>query len=62
MVGSKIQEICPGINMLKDNPAMNYHSSKKCRNHTFKVNFLFQKLTEIKKKKIIEEYQFRRPI
>ena len=32
---------------------------KKCQNRTFKINFLRQKSTELKKK-IIGEYQFRR--
>ena len=33
---------------------------KKCRNRTFKVNFLCQKSTEFFQKKIIYKYQFRR--
>ena len=34
---------------------------KKCQNCTFKVNFLCQKSTELKKKICMKEYQFRRP-
>jgi hypothetical protein len=34
---------------------------KKCRNCTFKVNFLLTFSTEFFQKKVIEEYQFRRP-
>ena len=35
---------------------------KKCRNSTFKVNFLCQNQWNFFKKKIIQEYQFRRPL
>ena len=37
--------------MFQNNPAMNYGSSKKCQNCTFKVIFLCQKLTDFFLKK-----------
>ena len=50
MVGPKMQDFCPRINMLKGFfLKQSYDESwfvKKCRNRTFKVNFLFQKLAE----------------
>ena len=57
MVGPKIQDFCPRINMLKGNcfkqSCYELWSVKKCRNCTFKVNFLCQKSTDFFKKKII---------
>ena len=37
--------------IFSNNPTMNYGSSKKCQNRTFKVNFLCQKLTKVFQKK-----------
>ena len=50
MVGPKMQDFCPRINMLKGNFLEQSYDElwfvKKCRNRTFKVNFLCQKSTE----------------
>ena len=56
MVGPKMQDFCPRINMLKRKyfSKQSYNELwfvKKCQNCTFKVNFLCQKLTEFFQKK-----------
>ena len=55
MVGPKKQDFWPRIKSVDELPFV-----KKCQNRTFKVNFQCQKSTEFKKR-IIYEYQFRRP-
>ena len=51
-MGPKIQNFCPRINMLKGNYELWF--VKKCRNCTFKVNFLCHKSTEFFQKKIFK--------
>ena len=50
MVGPKMQDFCPKINMLKGFFLKQSYDElwfvKKCQNRTFKVNFLCQKSTE----------------
>ena len=54
MVGPKMQDFCPRINMLKEiflkQSCNELCFVKKCRNRTSKVNFLCQKSMELKKK------------
>ena len=55
MVGPKMQDFCPGINMLKGFFLKQSYDElwffKKCQNCTFKVNLLCQKSTEFFQKK-----------
>ena len=50
MVGPKMQDLCPRINMLEENFLKQSCDElwfvKKCRNRNFKVNFLSQKSTD----------------
>ena len=56
MVGPKMQDFCPRINVLKRIFFKQSYDElwlvKKCQNLTFKVNFLCQKLTKKFQKKI----------
>ena len=55
MVGPKIKDFCPRINMLKGDFFKQSYGElwfiKKYQNRTFKVNFLCQKLIEFFQKK-----------
>ena len=55
MVGPKMQDFWPRINMQDyfKKPCNELWFIKKCRNRTFKVNFLCQKSTEFFQKKIV---------
>ena len=57
MMGPKIQDFCPRINMVKGIFSKQSYNEvwffKKCQNCTFKVNFLGQKSTEFFKKNSI---------
>ena len=55
MVGPKMQDFCPRINMLEGNFLKQSCDElwfvKKCQNRSFKVNLLGQKLTDFFQKK-----------
>ena len=65
MVGSKMQTLCPRIDMLKGRGCiLRIRGAPVCQKVPklcFQVNFLCQKSTDFFQKKIISEYQFRRP-
>ena len=56
MAGPKMQDFCPRINICSNEIVLKQSCDelwfvKKCRNHTFNVNFLCQKSTEFFQKK-----------